>query len=82
MFLLLPLHLLLQQLDALITGGDLALQGAVVGFQLFQFTTAQKRTDLCHECGFRFRLGSFQFLRLDLQPYLVKLLLCLSLLCL
>ena len=57
-----------------------ALQGAVVGFQLFQFTTAQKRTDLCHECGFRFRLGSFQFLRLDFLPYLVKLLFCLLLL--
>ena len=51
-------------------------------FKLFQFTTAQKRTDLCHECGFRFRLGSFQFLRLDFLPYLVKLLLCLLLLCL
>lgn len=49
-------------------------------FKLFQFTTAQKRTDLCHECGFRFRLGSFQFLRLDFLPYLVKLLLCLLLL--
>ena len=79
-FLLLPLHLLLQQLDTLITGGDLALQGAVVGFQLFQFTTAEKRTDLCHECGFYFRLGGFQLFRLDFLPYLVKLLLCLSLL--
>ena len=51
-------------------------------FKLFQLTTTEKRTDLCHECGFRFRLGSFQFLRLDFLPYLVKLLLCLLLLCL
>ena len=51
-------------------------------FKLFQFTTTEKRTDFCHECGFRFRLGCFQFLRLDFLPYLVKLLLCLLLLCL
>lgn len=49
-------------------------------FKLFQFTTTENRTDLCHECGFRFCLGCFQFLRLDFLPYLVKLLLCLLLL--
>ena len=48
----------------------------------FNLPLPKKRTDLCHECGFRFRLGSFQFLRLDFLPYLVKLLLCLLLLCL
>ena len=41
-FLLLPLHLLLQQLDTLVTGGNFVLQCAVVGFQLFQFAAAQK----------------------------------------
>ena len=51
-------------------------------FKLFQLTPTEKRTDLCHECGFRFRLDSFQFLRLDFLSYLVKLLLCLLLLCL
>ena len=48
----------------------------------FQFVAAQKRTHLCHKCGFCFRLGCFQFLRLDFHPYLVKLLLCLLPLCL
>ena len=72
-FLLLPLHLLLQQLNALITSGDLALQGAVVGFKLFQFAASQKRTDLCHKCSFCLGLGGFQLLRLDFLPHFVKL---------
>gem|GEM_PF-5117743 len=42
-------------------------------FKLFQLTTTEKRTDLCHECGFRFCLGYFQFLRLDFFPYFIKL---------
>lgn len=71
--LLLTLHLPLQQFDAFITGSNLALQGAVVGFQLFQLSAAQKRTDLCHECRFRFGLGGFQLLRLDFFPDFVKL---------
>ena len=42
-------------------------------FKLFQFTTAQKRTDLCHECRFRLGLGGFQLFRFDFFPYFVKL---------
>ena len=73
-FLLLTLNLLLQQFDALVTGGDLVLQGAVFGFKPFQLPIAQKRTDLCHECRFRLGLGSFQLLRLDFFSHIVKLL--------
>ena len=67
-FILLPLHLLLQQLDAFVTGCNLILQGAVVGFKFFQLAASQKRTDLCHKCRFRFGLGGFQLLRLDFLP--------------
>ena len=42
-------------------------------FKLFLFTTTENRTDLCHECGFRFCLGCFQLLRLDFFPYFIKL---------
>ena len=73
-FFLLPLHLLLQQFYALVTSCNLALQSMVVGFQLLELAAAQKRTDLCHECGFRFCLGYFQFLRLDFLLNLIKLL--------
>ena len=33
-----------------------------------------KRTNFCHKCGFRFRLGCFQLLRLDFLLNLIKLL--------
>ncbi|OUN70570.1 hypothetical protein B5G10_10445 [Barnesiella sp. An55] len=42
-------------------------------FKLFQLTTTEKRTNLSYECGFRFRLDCFQFLRLDSFQYFVKL---------
>ena len=58
-FFLLPLHLLLQQFYALVTSCNLALQSMVVGFQLLELAAAQKRTNFCHKCGFRFRLGCF-----------------------
>ena len=51
------------------------LQIFILVFKLFQLTTTEKRTNLSYECGFRFRFGCFQFLRFDLLPYLVKLLL-------
>ena len=39
----------------------------------FQSIATQKRTYLCHECGFRLGLGGFQLLRLDFLFHFVKL---------
>ena len=60
-------------------GCNLTVQGMVVGFQLLELAAAEKRADLCHECGLGFRLGSFQLLRLDFLFHFIKLLFRLSL---